>query len=279
MKKVIERISLITTIFMVVFLFQLFTFSLNVKYNKLEKQKKYLEISIEEVYKPQQKSFEDTLKRITEYIVKTDSFLGIGGTTNTTPEYFDSSIFEEIINTKRTDDFNLFLSNIEFYFSERAAFFNTLPSIWPVDYSPRIRITSSFGERFSPFTGKLQMHSGIDLVSTWRAKVLSTAPGHISEYWPVPGTKIKNVVYKGHPVFGGYIIIDHENGYRTHYAHLSEIYITKKTEITRGLVIGRIGNSGLSNGEHLHYGIEKLNEETQEWEFIDPINFLRGVSD
>jgi len=38
-----------------------------------------------------------------------------------------------------------------------------------------------------------------------------------------------------------------------------------------------MGNTGVSNGEHLHYGIEKFNEETQEWEFIDPINFLRNV--
>lgn len=279
MDKTLNKISFITTIFTIILLFQVFTFSLNSKYDILEQQKISLETSIKEVYIPQQTSFENTLKRITQYISETDQFLGIGGVSNTAPEYFDSVIFEEIMNAKETNDFELFLANTEHFFSERTTFFDTLPSIWPVEYSPRIRITSSFGERFSPFTGQLQMHSGIDLVSNWRAKILATAPGKILEYWPAPGTRINGVIYRGHPVFGGYIIIDHENGYRTHYAHLSEIYINSRSKIERGMVIGRMGNSGLSNGEHLHYGVEKFNEETKEWEFIDPINFLRGVKD
>lgn len=279
MQKIQQQISLLTIIFTMIIISQIFTTSLKDKIAKIESDKTELSVKINDYYIPQQVEFEGTLKRITQYISETDSFMGVGGTWGKSPEYFDSVIFDGILKAQNTNDFDLFLANTENYFNERTKYFDALPSIWPLEYSPRLRITSGFGERFSPFNGKLQMHSGVDLVSVWKAKIIATSPGKIVEYWPPTGSKgPKGVIYKGHPLFGGYIIIEHANGYRTHYAHLSEIYIKNNTVIKRGMVIGRMGNTGLSNGEHLHYGIEKLNPETQEWELIDPINFLRGVS-
>ncbi len=277
MNKIQQKISLITIIFTIISISQIYLISLKKEANELRLEKDNLTYKINEYYMPQQIEFENTIKRITTYISQTDSFMGIGGSSKS-PEYFDSSIYNEIVEAQNTNDFELFLSNTENFFSERAKYFDSLPSIWPLEYSLRIRVTSGFGERLSPFTGKLQEHSGIDLVSVWRAKIVATAPGRVVEYWPPKGTKGPNgIIYKGHPVFGGYIVLEHANGYRTHYAHLSEIYIKTTTIIKRGMIIGRMGNTGLSNGEHLHYGIEKFNDESQTWEFIDPVNFLRGV--
>lgn len=216
-------------------------------------------------YIPLQIEYEDTLQRITKYINTTDSFLNIGG--SSTPEYFDSIIFEEILNAEGQEDFTGFLTNVELYFDKRSQYFNDIPYIWPLEYSPLIKITSTFGERFSPFTGTLQRHEGIDMISTFKARIFSTAPGRVIECW------------KNHPTLGMYVIIDHGNGYKTYYAHMSELYIKYTDKILRGQTIGRMGNTGESSGMHLHYGISFTNKETGKDEWIDPINFLRDTID
>ena len=68
------------------------------------------------------------------------------------------------------------------------------------------------------------------------------------------------------PCFGQTIIIDHQNGFSTRYAHLSKIYVSPGQSVNRGTVIAQSGNTGCSSGPHLHYGVYV----TSSWTAVDP---------
>ncbi len=68
------------------------------------------------------------------------------------------------------------------------------------------------------------------------------------------------------PCFGQTIIIDHQNGFSTRYAHLAKIYVSPGQSVTRGSVIAQSGNTGCSSGAHLHYGVYVTNG----WTAVDP---------
>ena len=114
------------------------------------------------------------------------------------------------------------------------------------------RITSKFGYRTDPMGGssESQLHKGVDLVGPHHAPVKAAADGVVVEHWPAP-----NGYYKGHPVYGGLVVIDHLDGTHTLYAHLSRTFVAEGDRVLAGRVIGRQGNSGKSTGEHLHFEI------------------------
>ena len=103
-------------------------------------------------------------------------------------------------------------------------------------------ISSEFGYRNSPFTGRREMHSGIDI----------SAPIGTPIYAPADG----QVVFSGRD--GGYgisLVINHGRGISTRYAHMQRYTVEKKHKVSRGQLIGYVGNSGRSTGPHLHYEI------------------------
>jgi murein DD-endopeptidase MepM/ murein hydrolase activator NlpD len=112
-------------------------------------------------------------------------------------------------------------------------------------------LTSPHGVRVSPITKTIKYHSGLDISSVWRAQVVSVADGTVIEHWPPP-----DGYYRGHEVYGGMIIIDHGEGIRSLYAHLSTTYVHEGYEIKAGEVIGRIGATGVADGEHLHFELQ-----------------------
>ena len=128
--------------------------------------------------------------------------------------------------------------------------------LWPIHADDYDRITSEFGYRqlLNPFTGgtKDSEHTGIDIVGSHHARVIAIADGEVVEYWPVP-----NNYFEGDPVFGGKVVIKHNDGRYSMYAHMDVIYNISehgsKRFIKAGQVIGRTGNTGLSYGEHLHF--------------------------
>jgi murein DD-endopeptidase MepM/ murein hydrolase activator NlpD len=106
----------------------------------------------------------------------------------------------------------------------------------------RGRLTSRFGYRRDPFTGKRSFHTGVDIANRVGTKVHAASDG--------------KVIYTGaREGYGNTIIIQHSFGYRTYYAHLSEITVKKGTRVRKGAVIGLIGNSGRSTGPHLHFEV------------------------
>ena len=112
------------------------------------------------------------------------------------------------------------------------------PSIKPVNGW----ITSRFGYRKSPFTGKRSFHSGLDISNRPGTKIITTADGRV--------TYAAEKMY-----FGNLVIIDHGYGKVTKYAHNKKILVKKGQKVKRGDVIALMGNTGKSTGPHLHYEV------------------------
>jgi murein DD-endopeptidase MepM/ murein hydrolase activator NlpD len=113
------------------------------------------------------------------------------------------------------------------------------PSIWPA----KGWLTSRYGSRVSPFTGKSQFHAGIDIAGAKGTDIVAPARG--------------KVVFSGkRGPLGNSLIIDHGHGVRTQYGHNDELLVKRGATVERGEVIARLGNSGRSTGPHLHYVVE-----------------------
>ena len=114
-----------------------------------------------------------------------------------------------------------------------------LPLGAPVE---KMRITSNFGTRNDPFTGKPKKHRGIDFAGKIGTELMAVAPGR--------------VVSAGERVgYGTTVEIDHGLGFTTLYAHLSQALVTRGDWVRPGTVIGLAGSTGRSTGPHLHYEI------------------------
>jgi murein DD-endopeptidase MepM/ murein hydrolase activator NlpD len=113
------------------------------------------------------------------------------------------------------------------------------PSIWPA----RGWVTSGFGTRVDPYTGKRAMHRGLDIANQPGVPVVAPARGV--------------VVFNGNSGgFGKVIVLDHGYGVRTRYGHLEETKVNIGDHVDRGDTVGSIGNTGRSTGPHLHYEVE-----------------------
>jgi murein DD-endopeptidase MepM/ murein hydrolase activator NlpD len=113
-------------------------------------------------------------------------------------------------------------------------------------------ISSGSGYRDDPMGGKdeSQLHKGIDMVGPHHAPIKAASSGVVVEHWPAP-----NGYFKGHPMYGGFVVIDHLNGIHTLYAHMSSTYVGEGDRVEAGQVIGRQGDTGISTGEHLHFEV------------------------
>lgn len=125
------------------------------------------------------------------------------------------------------------------------AYWRHMPTVMPTEG----RTSSRFGMRNDPITGDRRMHSGVDIAAGQGNAVRATADG--------------TVVYTGvGRNYGRFVDIDHHNGYKTRYGHLSQITVKKNTEVSRGDVIGLVGNTGRATGYHLHYEVRHNNRAT-----------------
>ena len=103
-------------------------------------------------------------------------------------------------------------------------------------------VTSPYGWRTHPKTGKRLFHHGIDLAGTWRSQIQVPTPGI--------------VIFAG--TDGGYgktVRVDHGNGVVTVYAHLTSISVRTGDYVTPEISLGKMGNTGHSDGMHLHYEV------------------------
>ena len=119
---------------------------------------------------------------------------------------------------------------------------------FPIAESDYLMMTSPYGYRVSPILKTELYHNGIDIAATWRAQVVAVADGVVVEHWPPP-----DGYYRGHDVYGGMVVIEHDEGWRSLYAHLSSTRVHTGWEVAAGTVIGRVGSTGRSRGEHLHF--------------------------
>jgi murein DD-endopeptidase MepM/ murein hydrolase activator NlpD len=117
------------------------------------------------------------------------------------------------------------------------------PGIAPVAPNDFKMISSGFGLRIHPITGKLQGHEGVDFA------------GNIGKPIHCTGNGVVTSVEKNSAGYGNRVIINHGYGFNTLYAHMSKIIVKEGDVVERGQVIGNIGNSGSSTGPHLHYEV------------------------
>lgn len=125
------------------------------------------------------------------------------------------------------------------------------PAIWPT----RGWLTSGFGPRISPFTGRRQFHAGIDIASASGSAVVAPADG-----------RVHFVGAKG--PLGNTLVIDHGYGIRTQYGHNEKILVKRGDVVQRGQKIALVGSTGRSTGPHLHYTVE-VNGKS-----VNPIDYI-----
>jgi murein DD-endopeptidase MepM/ murein hydrolase activator NlpD len=137
--------------------------------------------------------------------------------------------------------------------------FQHIPLIKPIhpdDFNKDLNLMSGFGMRFHPILKFNRLHSGLDFAAKTGTRVIATGDGIVEK------------VKKSKSGYGNHIIINHGFGYKSLYAHLSEVTVEKGDLIERGYLIGLVGNTGLSLAPHLHYEIH-INDK-----IVDPLPFV-----
>ncbi len=139
---------------------------------------------------------------------------------------------------RRTSTQNRGFEDLVNIFREKRVLLAHTPSLLPA----RGWLTSGFGRRRSPFTGRREFHAGIDVVARNGTPVLS----------PADGLVIKSRREGG---YGRVIEIRHMQGIVTRYAHLKKLLVRAGRRVNRGDIIARVGSTGRSTGPHLHYEV------------------------
>ncbi|MBI9105161.1 MAG: M23 family metallopeptidase [Spirochaetales bacterium] len=118
------------------------------------------------------------------------------------------------------------------------------------------RLSSGFGYRPDPFTGKRRFHNGIDLANASGTRILATMAGRVADIGDRPSG------------YGKYVIIKHSNGYQSLYGHMDKVVVREGQYVNQGGKIGEMGNTGRSTGPHLHFSVYKNNAP------VNPLNYL-----
>lgn len=136
-----------------------------------------------------------------------------------------------------------FFPRERFSSTERAFFLDSSMKI-PVEHSV---VSSEFGKRVSPISGKWHFHSGIDLAAKEGETVYACRSATVQK------------CAENDSVYGNYIILDHGGGMTSVYAHLSAINVEKGQTVFKGQQIGKVGHTGMATGPHLHFEIRQNN--------------------
>lgn len=135
-----------------------------------------------------------------------------------------------------------------FYFLPEESLNTTEKNVWSIETfrAPVLRgtITSRFGYRISPISGRRLFHEGVDIAGKSSSEIFASLSGKVSK--------------EGYsPVFGFYIVVEHENSYTTLYGHLLESKVKVGDTVNAGQFIAYMGSTGMSTGSHVHFEIRK----------------------
>ncbi len=108
--------------------------------------------------------------------------------------------------------------------------------------SGEAEVTSPFGWRRDPFTGAARFHRGVDLRAAYGEPVAAAAPGHVAFAGEQGG-------------YGTTVVVEHADGTRARYAHLSAALVREGSPVAAGDLLGRAGRSGRATGPHLHFEV------------------------
>lgn len=134
---------------------------------------------------------------------------------------------------------------------DKESYLASTPTLLPT----RGWITSYFGQRLSPYSGRLKMHEGIDVGAPYGTSVQAPADGIVT--------------YSGEKAgFGKFVQVDHGYGIETIYAHNQSLHVRNGQRVKRGALLSAVGNTGHSTGPHLHYEV-RVNGIA-----VDPLYFI-----
>ena len=124
---------------------------------------------------------------------------------------------------------------------------------WPCPSSRRV--TSDYGPRQSPTAGASSYHKGIDIGASYGADIVAAADG--------------TVVFAGYSnSAGNYVTVSHGGGLYTVYMHCSSLNVSKGQSVSRGQVIAKVGSTGISTGNHLHFGVSLNGSYVNPWNYL-----------
>lgn len=135
---------------------------------------------------------------------------------------------------------------------QKALLLNSIPNGKPLNYR---RISSNFGYRTHPVTGKKSFHAGLDLPASYGTPVYAPASGVV-------------MMSQKKGAYGNFLLLTHAYGFKTAYGHLSKFAVHSGMFVNKGDVIAYVGSTGRSTGPHLHYEIRYLTK------WLDPKNFM-----
>lgn len=160
----------------------------------------------------------------------------------------EMDILAEVLDDKKLE-LEVFIEDLEAKF----AYLESIPNLMPTSG----RLTSKFGNRKNPYGRGIQFHQGIDLANSAGTKIVASAKG--------------TVIFSGRKSsYGKTIIIDHGNGYKTLYAHGSNLLVDVGDKVDKGQLIAKMGRTGRSTGSHLHFEIHKNNNP------INPLSIIKN---
>jgi murein DD-endopeptidase MepM/ murein hydrolase activator NlpD len=114
--------------------------------------------------------------------------------------------------------------------------------------------------RLHPITGELELHLGIDIANQVGTPIYATADGVVDAVAHEEG-------------LGKFIRLNHAKGYQTIYGHLLSFRVKPAEQVRKGQIIALMGNTGLSTGPHLHYGVRKGGQP------VNPASYLNRLDD
>lgn len=152
--------------------------------------------------------------------------------------YVQSKSFDDIVNLA----------------THKGEMLRRIPAIQPLRSKNMNRLASGFGYRIHPVYKTFRMHTGVDLSAPIGTPIFATGDGIVEAADFGRG-------------YGKRVIIDHGYSYKTQYAHMSRIMVSRGQAVKRGDMIGLVGNTGTSTGPHLHYEVIKNDK------YVDPINY------
>lgn len=183
---------------------------------------------------------------------------GFGG-----PQYVDAVIQEDMI-----ENLDQTLSAIAVELQEQENKFHTLDALLSTqtvlaDMRPQGRpaekgwVSSRFGKRTDPFSGKQEYHRGIDFAGQRGSNVVAVAGGVVTQA-------------KNSNGYGNLVEIDHGNGYVTRYGHNQDMKVKVGDAVKKGQVVAKMGSTGRSTGPHVHFEVLKNGVH------LDPMKFVRS---
>lgn len=128
----------------------------------------------------------------------------------------------------------------------------SIPTFWPASG----RLSSTFGSRSDPFNSMQKNHQGIDIAASHGASIKAAASGKV-------------ILSESYSNYGNTIIIDHGNGLTTLYAHCSSLVAKEGQSVKKGDLIAKVGSTGRSTGDHLHFEVRAKSLPVDPQEYLD----------